>query len=85
MSLEDLRKKVDKTDAKIIRLIAERIRISEEIGKEKKRQGRQIGDTERERKVLENVRKMARDEKISPEDIESIYRQIIIASKRVQE
>ena len=85
MSLEDLRKKVDKTDAKIIRLIAERIRISEEIGKEKKRQGRQIGDTERERKVLENVKKMARDEKISPEDIESIYRQIIIASKRVQE
>lgn len=85
MSLEDLRKKVDKTDAKIIRLIAERIRISEEIGKEKKRQGRQIVDTERERKVLENVRKMARDEKISPEDIESIYRQIIIASKRVQE
>ncbi len=85
MSLEELRKKVDETDAKIIRLIAERIRISEEIGKEKRRQGRQIGDSERERKVLENVRRMARDEKINQEDIENIYRQMIIACKKVQE
>jgi chorismate mutase/prephenate dehydratase len=85
MSLDELRKKVDETDAKIVKLIAERIRISEEIGKEKKRQGRQIGDSEREKKVLENVRKMARDEKISQEDLANIYRQIIIACKRVQE
>ena len=84
MSLEQLRKKVDETDDKIVRLIAERIRISEEIGEEKKSQGRQIGDAERERKVLKNVRRIARDEKISQEDIESIYRQIMIASKKVQ-
>jgi chorismate mutase len=84
MSLEELRKKIDETDDKIARLIAERIRISEEIGKEKKRQGRRIVDTERERKVLENVRRIARDEKISQEDIESIYQQIMIASKKVQ-
>lgn len=85
MSLDELRKKIDKTDDKIVRLIAERIRISEEIGEEKKRQGRQIGDTERERKVLENIRRIARDEKISQENIESIYRQIMVASKKVQE
>lgn len=85
MSLEELRKKIDKTDAKLVRLIAERIRISEEIGEEKKRQGRQIGDAERERKVLENVRRIAHDEKISQENIEIIYRQIMVASKKVQE
>ena len=85
MSLEELRKKIDKTDDKIVRLIAERIRISEEIGEEKKRRGRQIGDAERERKVLENVRRIAHDEKISQENIESIYRQIMVASKKVQE
>ena len=38
MSLEDLRRKIDETDTQIVRLIAERIRISEEIGEEKKRQ-----------------------------------------------
>jgi len=84
MSLEELRRKIDETDAKIVRLIAERIRISEKIGEEKKRQGRQVVDTERERKVLENVRRIALDEKISQEDAESIYRQIIVASKKVQ-
>ena len=42
MSLEELRKKIDEADAKIVKLIAERIRIAEEIGREKKKQGKQI-------------------------------------------
>ena len=37
MSLEELRKQIDEADAKIVRLIAERIRIAEEIGKGKKK------------------------------------------------
>ncbi len=84
MSLEELRKKIDGLDAQIVSLIAERIRISEDIGEEKRRQGRQIGDTERERIVLTNVKKIARKEKISQEDVESIYRQIMTVSKSVQ-
>jgi chorismate mutase/prephenate dehydratase len=84
MSLEELRKKIDKTDEKIVRLISERIRISEEIGVEKRRQGKQIRDSERERVVLETVRRLAREEKINQEDVEKIYRQIITASRGVQ-
>ena len=48
MSLEKLRKKIDETDDKIVRLIAERIRIAEEIGREKSKQGKQIEDIVRE-------------------------------------
>ena len=33
MSLEELRKKIDEADTKIVKLITERIRIAEEIGK----------------------------------------------------
>ncbi|GAH63386.1 unnamed protein product, partial [marine sediment metagenome] len=44
MSLEDLRRKIDETDARIVRLLAERIRIAEEIGKEKNKQGKQAED-----------------------------------------
>jgi len=84
MKIEDLRKKIDETDAKIVKLIGDRIRIAEEIGEEKKRQGKQIEDWEREHKVLENVRGVAQDENISQEDIESIYRQVLTASKRIQ-
>jgi chorismate mutase/prephenate dehydratase len=84
MSLEELRKKIDETDKKIVSLIAERIRISEEIGMEKQREGRQIRDNDREKIVLDTVKKLARDEKISQEDLEKIYRQIITASRSVQ-
>jgi len=84
MKLEDLRKLIDETDAKIVKLIGDRIRIAEEIGEEKKKQGKQIEDWERENKVLENVRGVAQYENISQEDIESIYRQVLTASKRIQ-
>jgi len=85
MSLEDLRKKIDEVDAKIVRLIGERIRIAEEIGKEKKEQGKQVEDREREARVLKNVGSIAQKENINQEDIEGVYRQIIATSKRVEE
>ncbi|MFC2035296.1 prephenate dehydratase [Chloroflexota bacterium] len=84
MSLEELRIKIDEADTKIIRLIAERIRIAEDIGKEKRKVGKQIKDAEREKRVLENVKSIAREENISQEDIESIYRQIVSVAKSVQ-
>ncbi len=49
MSLEELRQKIDEADTKIVKLIAERIRITEEIGREKRKQGKQIEDAEREK------------------------------------
>ena len=85
MSLEDLRRKIDEADAKIIKLIGERVRIAEEIGKGKKKQEKQIEDREREARVLENVKGIAQKENISQEDIEGIYRQIITACKTIQE
>ncbi len=85
MSLEELRKKIDEADTKIVRLIADRIRLVKEIGREKKKQGRQIEDIEREKKVLDNIRHIAREENINQEDIENIYKQIVTLSKSVQE
>jgi len=84
MSLEDLRKKIDEADTKIVKLIAERIRIAEEIGREKRKLGKQIEDAEREKRVLENIRGIAQEESINQEAIESIYRQIVTVSKSVQ-
>ena len=81
MNIEDLRKKIDETDAEIVRLIAERLRIAEEIGKSKREQGNQIEDRERERVVLNHVKALAQKENISPEDIENIYQQVVKISK----
>jgi chorismate mutase/prephenate dehydratase len=86
MNLEDLRKQIDEVDSRIVELIGERIRIAKEIGRGKKAEGKLIEDREREHKVLENVRKIARDKKIdiSREDIESIYQRIMAACKNIE-
>jgi len=84
MSLEELRRKIDEADTKIVKLIAERIRIAQEIGREKSKRGKQIEDVEREERVLENVKRIAREENIAQEDIETIYEQIVAISKIVQ-
>ncbi len=84
MSLEDLRKRIDKTDAEIVKLISERIRIAREIGKEKIREGKQINDRAREKKVSEHIRSIARSENMDQEVIESIYQQIMTACRRTQ-
>ena len=84
MGLEELRMKIDEADAKIVSLIAERIRIAGDIGGEKRKQGKQIEDAAREQRVLENVRSIALAENINEEGIESIYRQIMTISKSVE-
>jgi chorismate mutase len=84
MSLEELRRKIDEADTRIVKLLAERIRIAEAIGREKNKQGKRIEDVEREKGVLENVSRIAREENINEQDIESIYAQIVTLSKSVQ-
>lgn len=84
MSLEELRKSIDETDARIVKLIGERLKIAEEIGKRKRERGQEIEDKAREGKVLAHVKNLAKKENISPETVESIYRQIVRISKNMQ-
>lgn len=84
MNLEELRKKIDQTDAGIVRLISERIRIAQEIGKQKRERGKQINDRAREQKVLEHIKGLAQGEDISEAIIENIYKSIVTACKRTQ-
>ncbi|MFH1647296.1 MAG: prephenate dehydratase [Chloroflexota bacterium] len=84
MNLDDLRKKIDEIDARIVELIGERQKISEEIGRGKQETSRLIEDRDRELKVLRHVRSLARQKGISPADVEGIYHRIIDASKKVQ-
>ena len=84
MSLEDLRKQIDRVDEQIVRLIAERMRTAQEIGQEKRQQGLPVEDLSREQEVLARVREIAEREKISVEGVEAIYRRIINLSKSVE-
>ncbi|UCB42376.1 MAG: prephenate dehydratase [Dehalococcoidales bacterium] len=84
MSLDDLRKKIDETDAEIIRLLAERIRNAEAIGREKQKQGEHVENLSREEEVLANVRRLADQAGISVEGTESIFRRIVNVSKSAE-
>ncbi len=83
MNLEELRKQIDDVDARIMELIGERVRIAEEIGIGKREKGRLIEDREREKRVLENVKRVAQEKgiDINREDLKSIYERIISACK----
>jgi chorismate mutase/prephenate dehydratase len=83
MNLEELRKKIDDVDARVVELIGERIRIAEEIGRGKRAKGSSIEDREREKTVLENVKHIARKQNIDidGEALASIYERIISACK----
>lgn len=84
MNLEELRKKIDGIDSSIINLIAERIGLAEQIGKVKREQGQQIEDPKREARILEDIRKLAREKGIKQADIEGIYHRIFTAAKSIQ-
>ena len=84
MNLEELRQKIDEVDASTVKLIAERIRLAEQIGRLKKKQGQQIEDKQREERILEHIRDLAKAESIKQADIEGIYRQIFTAAKSIQ-
>ncbi len=84
MNLDNLRKQIDETDAKIVKLIGERIQITRNVGKEKMENGQPIEDKSREQVVLERVKTLARAENLNPDEVEKIYQRIILASKEVQ-
>ena len=48
MSLEDLRKEIDKIDSRLIELLSRRVKIAENIGNEKVSTGRRIEDKKRD-------------------------------------
>jgi len=84
MKLEELRGKIDTIDADIVNLIAERIGLAEQIGRVKRQNGQQIEDSSREERVLQHIRKLAKEKGIKPADIEDIYRHIFVAAKSIQ-
>lgn len=85
MNLDVWRRKIDNIDEKIIRLLAERIRIASEIGKKKTRHNQHTEDKAREKVVLENVSRIADEEQIDSTEIVNIYKMIIATSKRMQD
>jgi len=84
MSLEEMRKRIDEVDEEIVRLLAERIRQSQLIGREKQKNSKPVEDAAREKKVLSHIAAIARAEQVDEKEVQNVYRQIFKSSKSVQ-
>lgn len=77
MNLEELRIEVNKCNVEIIKAIERRFSITREIGKIKKDNNLSSYDKNREDKVINNVRLLARNNNLSEDMIENIFRVIM--------
>jgi chorismate mutase/prephenate dehydrogenase len=83
-ALKALRDQIDAIDHRVLELLAERMRVVAGIAQVKRKEGVQIRDFVRERMLLDDRRERARALGIAAEPVESIYRQIMLASRDYQ-
>jgi chorismate mutase/prephenate dehydratase len=84
MDIKELRGQIDTTDAEIVRLLAQRLRIARDIGQHKEKQGKPVADTVREQSVWRNVKRLATEYHFCQADIDHIYQQIINTCRQSQ-
>ncbi|HLF17677.1 MAG TPA: prephenate dehydratase [Candidatus Omnitrophota bacterium] len=79
MNLNELRKKINSIDEKLVKFLNERADVSLEIGKIKEKNKSAIYSPEREKEVLERIRQINKGP-MTPEAFEAIYREIMSSS-----
>ena len=83
-SLVELRAEIDRVDRQVLELLAQRMHIVTQVGRYKRNENVGIRDPKRERQMLEARRALAIELGLDPGPIESIYRQIVLASRDYQ-
>ena len=81
MSIETIREEINKVDAYIIHLIAQRQELAGKIAQVKIHRGLPIQDKIRTSKVLENVFNLAVESKIDPVAVQKIFEILISMSE----
>ncbi|MFX1388563.1 MAG: chorismate mutase [Promethearchaeota archaeon] len=81
--INKIRKEIDKIDKKILDLIDERFKLSLKVGNLKMIQQIKISQPIRELEIIEKLKKIP--SVVKPKYIESIWKEIISASKEIQQ
>jgi len=82
--LSELRNEIDATDNELIEIIARRAKLTAEVGEVKRSLKQPLYVPERERSLIKERRKKAKDAGLSEELIEDVVRRIIRESYRTQ-
>jgi chorismate mutase-like protein len=84
MTLDDLRKDIDRVDEVLVRLLNERARCVCEIGRLKKELNIEIYQPEREKQVLQHIRTVASEGPLGPDAIARLFERIIDEARRLE-
>jgi chorismate mutase len=84
MDIADWRKKIDELDLKLVELINQRAAAAREIGKLKNDTNLPIYEPEREKRILENVKKANRGP-LPDSEIQHVYERIIDVMRKLQQ
>lgn len=82
--LQDLREKIDAVDDRLVNLLAERFRLTEQVGIYKLSSKQVILQSGRWEEVLGKLRLLAKKENLSPELLENIWNAIHTESLQQQ-
>lgn len=82
--IDDLRKQVSKIDSELITLLAKRMELSVQIGREKKASDIEIHQKTREMAVLDSVKLLANSLGLSESVVTDIFVVIFAESRRLQ-
>jgi len=83
VDIEDWRRMIDEIDAQLVELLNRRSRCAIEIGKLKRAQNLPVYSPEREREVLERVRRLNRGP-LDDEALHRLFERIIDESRRLE-
>jgi chorismate mutase/prephenate dehydrogenase len=85
VTLDDLRRRINEIDDRLLALVAERKTLSREVARVKRSTGRATRDYEREREVIVSAREKANSLGVSPDLAEELLRMLIRSSLTTQE
>lgn len=84
MKLDDIRKKIDLTDKKILTNLAERMQLAKDAKKLKIRANLPIEDKSREKEIINNRKNKGTKLGLSKSFVSKIFNLVIKESKRIQ-
>ncbi len=84
MKIESMRKKIDHLDKKLLRTLVRRFQASRKIGQMKAKNNLPVEDKERERELLESVKKRAKSLNLNSLFVEKMFKEILVESKNQQ-
>jgi chorismate mutase len=83
-ALDAARREIERVDAALVALVAERVRWSEAVGAAKRRLGRPTLDPAREAAVVRRAGELARTHGVDDEAVRALFWQLMALARRAQ-